>query len=237
MKERLKNSLKIAKEKYCEFVSARVDNFHDDGGFKHQIRQIDIFTEIILEYFESDEANLIETGVSGDLSYGMFGFFLGSFVENFGGRMESVDINCESCKSSKDIFNRELPNLKYNTHCQDSITFLERPTIIPNIIHLDSYDFQLFDPFPSAIHTWKEFTSIKKLLPKKSIVLIDDNWLKGTHLQWFQNGNEYLEEIKFPIIGKGAHIYQEIITDNREFEFIGNHHLPYKNIKIYLKKK
>jgi len=75
------------------------------------------------------------------------------------------------------------------------------------------------------------------LLPKKSIVFIDDNWLKGTSLQWFQNGKEYNEEIKFPIVGKGAHIYQEIISDNREFELIGNHHLPYNMIKIYIKKK
>lgn len=237
MNLKLKESLKVAKEKYCHFMSENVSDFYDNYGYKHRVEEIDIFSDIISEHFEFEEVNLIETGVSGNLSYGMFGFFLGAFVENFGGRMHSVDTNFESCQQSEMIFGKELPNLKYKTHCQDSVSFLEKPSIIPNIVHLDSYDFQLFDPFPSALHAWKEFTAIEKLLPKNTIVFIDDNWLKGTHLQWFEYGREFMEEIKFPIIGKGTHIYQEVISGNKNFELIGNHHLPYNMIKIYIKKK
>lgn len=237
MKEKLRQSLIGAKEKYCNFMSNQVSDFYENYGYKHRVEEIDIFSEIILEHFEFDEINLIETGVSGNISYGMFGFFLGALVENFGGKMHSVDTNCESCYRSEKIFNKELPNLKYKTHCQDSVSFLEKPHIVPNIIHLDSYDFQLFDPLPSALHGWKEFTSIEKLLPQNSIIFIDDNWFKGTYLQWFENNQEYMELIKIPVIGKGAHIYQEVLSERTNFELIGNHHKPYTMVKIYIKKK
>lgn len=237
MNLKLKESLNVAKEKYCHFMSEHVSDFYDNYAYKRRVEEIEIFSDIISQHFEFEEVNLIETGVSSNLSYGMFGFFLGAFVENFGGRMHSVDINSESCQQSEMIFGKEFPNLKYKSHCQDSVSYLERPSIIPNIVHLDSYNFELFDPFPSALHAWKEFTTIEKILPKNSIVFIDDNWLKGTHLQWFQYGEEFMEEIKFPIIGKGAHIYHEVISGNKNFELIGNHHLPYNMIKIYVKKK
>lgn len=237
MKEKLRDSLIKAKESYCEFMSRNVSHFYTNYGFKHRVNEIDIFSEIILENFEFDEINLIETGVSGNINYGMFGFFLGALIDNFGGRMHSVDTDCETCKVSQEIFNVEFPNLKYKTHCQDSVEFLELPPIIPNLIHLDSYDFQLFDPFPSALHAWKEFSKIEKLIPKGAIVFIDDNWMKGTFLQWFENNQEYEKLITYPMIGKGVHIYQEVISNRINFDLIGNHHVPYDMIKIYIKKR
>lgn len=237
MNLKLKESLIHAKEKYIDYMSQNISDFNSNYTYKHRVKEINIFSEIILENFEFDEINLIETGVSSNVLYGMFGFFLGALVENFGGRMHSVDINCEGCQRSETIFGEELPNLKYKTHCQDSVSFLEKPPIIPNIIHLDSYDFNLFDPYPSALHTWKEFSKIEKLLPKNSIIFIDDNWLKGTNLQWFENGQEYYENIDFPIMGKGAHVYQETISNRTDFELIGNHHVSYDMVKVYVKKK
>ena len=175
MNEKLKQSLLEAKNTYCEFMIRNTNDFLTNHGFKHRVKEIDLFCEIVLENFEFDEINLIETGVSGNIYYGMFGFFLGALVENFGGRMHSVDIDCDSCRRSEEIFSKELPKLKYKANCQDSVSFLENPPIIPNMVHLDSYDFQLFDPFPSALHTWKEFTKIEKLLPKGAIIFVDDN--------------------------------------------------------------
>ena len=51
-----------------------------------------------------DEINLIETGVSGHLDYGLFGLFFAHVVDQYGGQMHSVDLNCESCLSSETIF-------------------------------------------------------------------------------------------------------------------------------------
>jgi hypothetical protein len=236
MNTNLKISLDLAKKRYCDFMSNEVGDFWENHNFKSRRDQIDVFQEIILEHFQFDEINLIETGVSGNIHYGLFGFFLGAMIENFGGQMHSVDLDCNSCKSSDDIFSKNIPNLKYKTYCQDSVSFLKNPPIIPNIVHLDSYDFQLYNPFPSALHAWKEFESIKNLVPVGGIIIIDDNWLSGTFLQWIQNGQDVLQEITYPIIGKGANIYNEVLENRTNYELIGNHHKPYSNIKVYLKR-
>lgn len=237
MKDKLIKSLEIAESKYCEYMSKQVKDFWQNPGYKIRRDHIKIFSEIIGDEFEFDDVRLIETGVSGKVSYGLWGFFLGAFVESFGGEMHSVDLNKESCESSKKIFSEELPNLKYKTYCQDSISFLETPPIIPNIVHLDSYDFQLFNPLPSALHGWEEFKKIEKLMPKGGIILVDDNWLQGTYLEWFQNEKRIERLIEFPILGKGANIYEQVKQNKTNFELIGNHHVPYKMIKIYIKKK
>jgi len=237
MKTKLGSCLETAKNDYCSFMSSNVDNFWRKNGYKDRLIQMDVFTEVMLSHFEFDEINLIETGVSGKLSYGLFGFFLGSLVSNYGGQMHSVDLDCESCKSSEEIFSKNIKNLKYKTYCKDSVEFLKYPPIIPNIVHLDSYDFNLYNPFPSALHCWKEFEAIEKLMPTGGIIFIYDNWMKGTFLQWFQNGNESLEEIKYPVIGKGANIYNEVLQNRTNFELLDEFHRPFKNTKIYIKKK
>jgi hypothetical protein len=188
-------------------------------------------------HFDFDEINLIETGVSGNIHYGLFGLMLGNLVNGFGGQMHSVDLDCKSCENSKKIFEDVLPNLKYKTYCMDSLVFLQRPPIIPNVVHLDSFDFQLFDPFPSALHCWNEFITIEKLMPSGSIIIIDDNWFNGTHLQWIQNGIDDLIEIKYPIIGKGTHVFQETLRNNTNWEYIETNQNRFENIKLVFKKK
>lgn len=223
---------------YNTYLETKIENFYNHEGYKLRVRQMYTLVDCLSEHFNFDEINLIETGVSGRLDYGLFGLFFAHAINQYGGQMHSVDLDYESCLSSETIFKTELPNLKYKTYCQDSIDFLNTPPIIPNIIHLDSYDFQLFDPFPSALHAWKEFTAIEKLMPKGSIIIIDDNWKQGSFLQWFQNGNESKINIDYPMIGKGAHLYQEAIEGRIGWELVGNHYYnSYDNLKIVLKKK
>lgn len=236
MKSRLKNCLETAKETYCDFMSKHVDDFWTNSGYELRRKHIDIFSEILTNEFDFDDVRLIETGVSGNLHYGFWGFFLGAFTQSYGGEMHSVDLNSQSCQNSEKIFSEKLPKLKYKTYCQDSVQFLKFPPIIPNLVHLDSFDFQLFDPLPSALHCWKEFEKIGKFLPKGAIILIDDNWMKNTFLEWFQGGRRFEKIIDIPIIGKGANVYQEVLAGRTDFELIGDYHVPYKMIKIYIKK-
>lgn len=233
LKEILLNSI----EKYNKYLENKVKNYYDHEGYKLRVKQMYTLVDCIPEYFNFDEINLIETGVSGRLDYGLFGLFFAHAINQYGGQMHSVDLNLESCLNSENIFKTELPNLKYKTYCQDSLEFLTTPPIIPNIIHLDSYDFQLFNPFPSALHAWKEFKAIEHLMPKGSIIIVDDNWRQESVLQWFQNGEETWNKIIYPIIGKGSHLYQEALNQNIGWELIGKHYSSYDNIKIILKKK
>jgi hypothetical protein len=227
------NSVEI----YKQYISQYISDVETNYGFQLRISQFIYLKDVFEEHFNFDEINLIETGVSGNVNYGLFGLMLGSLVNQFGGRMHSVDLDCESCENSKKIFNDVLPNLKYKTYCMDSLQFLQKPPIIPNVVHLDSFDFQLFDPFPSALHCWNEFISIEKLMPSGSLILIDDNWFNGTHLQWIQNGVDEFIEIKYPIIGKGTHVFQETLRNNTNWEYVKTNQNPYENIKLVFKKK
>jgi hypothetical protein len=224
-------------ETYKNYVSQHIPNFETNDNFQKRIRQFMCLQDVFENHFGFDEINLIETGVSGNIHYGLFGLMLGNLVNGFGGQMHSVDLDCESCENSKKIFHDVLPNLKYKTYCMDSLEFLQRPPIIPNVVHLDSFDFQLFNPFPSALHCWNEFISIEKLMPSGSIIVIDDNWFNGTYLQWIQNGLDQLIEIKYPIIGKGTHVFQETLRNNTNWEYIETNQNRFENIKLVFKKK
>ena len=224
-------------EDYKNYVSQHIPNIETNDNFQKRIRQFMCLQDVFENHFDFDEINLIETGVSGNVYYGLFGLMLGNLVNSFGGQMHSVDLDCESCENSKKIFNDVLPKLKYKTHCMDSLEFLQKPPIIPNVVHLDSFDFQLFDPFPSALHCWNEFISIEKLMPSGSLVLIDDNWFNGTYLQWIQNGVDELINIKYPIIGKGTHVFQETLRNNTSWEYIETSQNRFENIKLVFKKK
>jgi hypothetical protein len=224
-------------ETYKNYVSQHIPNFETNDNFQKRIRQFMCLQDVFENHFGFDEINLIETGVSGNIHYGLFGLMLGNLVNGFGGQMHSVDLDCKSCENSKKIFEDVLPNLKYKTYCMDSLEFLQRPPIIPNVVHLDSFDFQLFNPFPSALHCWNEFISIEKLMPSGSIIVIDDNWFNGTYLQWIQNGLDQLIEIKYPIIGKGTHVFQETLRNNTNWEYIETNQNRFENIKLVFKKK
>ena len=233
----LKQILLNSVVKYNQYLEDKVEDYYNHKGYQLRVRQMNTLIDCLSDNFQFDEINLIETGVSGHLAYGLFGLFFAHAIDQYGGQMHSVDLDQSACENSEIIFKTQLPNLKYKTYCQDSIEFLKTPPIIPNIIHLDSYDFQLFDPFPSALHVWKEFTAIERLMKPGSIIIIDDNWRNNSLLQWFQNGTESNVAIQYPMIGKGAHLYQEALAGRIEWELIGNHYDHYDNLKIVLKKK
>jgi len=236
MNENIKKSIGIAKEKYCNYLSSKVPDFWTNYRYNLMVEHIELFSQIISENFDFEEINLIETGVSSKIEYGLWGFFLAALVEDYGGKMSSVDIDCESCNKSLELFNQEFPNLKYETFCQDSVDFLKTPSLIPNLVSLDSFNFQLFNPLPSALHAYKEFITIEKLMPKGGIIFIDDNWMHNTELEWYQNGIEYHVKIDYPILGKGANVYDEVLSNRTNFDLIGNHYTEHKMIKIYFKK-
>lgn len=221
---------------YKKYIEKNVGNIDDDWNFNLRMRQMKSIENILVTEFDFDEIRMIETGVSGNINYGMFGLYFASLVDKYGGEIHSVDLNCDFCKNSEEIIHIEFPNLKYKTYCKDSVDFLKVPPIIPNLIHFDSYDFELFDPFPSALHTWKEFKQIEHLMPIGSIIVIDDNWRKSTYLQWIENGVDGLYEIKYPFIGKGVHLYQESIANRINWKIVGDHYDTFDNIKLILKK-
>jgi hypothetical protein len=152
--------------------------------------------------------------------------------------MISVDISEDVVDRSRSIFKEVIPDLDYTAYVDDSVSFLKNLNEIPNLVHLDSYDFNLFDPLPSALHGWEEFKAIESKMVKGSIIIIDDNYRGGGWLEWIHgDGTHEVDVIKYPMLGKGAHVYQHILNSQTDWKLIGTHYETFDNIKIIIQKK
>jgi hypothetical protein len=97
-----------------------------------------------------------------------------SYVATFGGRFWSVDVRLE-------------PMLKLRKHisksssmsCDDSVRFLKRwidrySCHRIDLVYLDSWDLDISNPMPAAIHGLKEFLAVAPALRDGSLLLVDD---------------------------------------------------------------
>jgi hypothetical protein len=92
------------------------------------------------------------------------------------------------------------------------------------------------------LHGWLEFVAIKDKMPSGSIILVDDNFLKGTWVNWNwmtdgQITNSEVIDIKYDIIGKGSLIYHWCQKKETEWDLVGDHYIVGDNIKIIIKKR
>jgi len=224
--------------KYLKFMGLHLDYWEDEGSGRRREQCegfVDIFDDI---KFPFDKLHVVETGTSYGRADGIFGLILGFATEQLGGMMYSVDIDQEKLDKSQELFSQQTPTLDYRLFNEDSVSFLENLSIIPNLVHLDSWDLDLKNPFPSALHGWREFMAIESKMESGSIILIDDNFLKGTFVQWnYSNGDSERIDIEYPIIGKGALVYHYVIDGRSDWNLIGKHYKAGSNIKIILQKK
>jgi hypothetical protein len=152
--------------------------------------------------------------------------------------MISVDISPDVSQRSKKIFDEVIPDLDYSVNVSDSVSFIKNLEVIPNLVHLDSWDFNLFDILPSALHGWEEFKAIESKMEKGSIIIIDDNYPKDTNMQWvYTDGRIEKTTVRYPMIGKGAHVYQYVFNNETNWKLIGTHYDSPNNIKIIIQKK
>jgi hypothetical protein len=200
----------------------------------------EIEDEFISNFNSSKKIVCIETGASHNWDDGCVGAFFAKLCDLTNGEFHSVDINPELVNDSKVLYN-ELKFTNITHHIDDSVNYLHNTEVIPNIVHLDSWDLNLRDPFPSALHGWNEFLAIEDKMPLGSLLIIDDNYFNGTWVNWKKDRNDDEWDkitINYPIIGKGSHIYDYVERGNSNWvklsnDLIGaNEKLVYKKIKI-----
>tara|TARA_R110000751_G_scaffold160905_1_gene266557 strand:+ start:159 stop:824 length:666 start_codon:yes stop_codon:yes gene_type:complete len=184
----------------------------------NKLIQLKKLIEKIQNDFKFDKIISIETGASHRMDDGCVGLFLAKLCELTNGESYSIDNNKDIIDKSKKLYLDY--NLKTNHHLQDSIEFLENTPIIPNLIHLDSWDLDLKNPFPSALHGWREFIAIEDKMPIGSIIIIDDNFFKGTWVSWNYSDERESEKIwiDYPIVGKGSMVYHFIENGKSNWE-------------------
>ena len=234
----MKRLLVSAYEDYLRHMSSVIPNYDGPNGHESRRKQCKTFINAINDNFNFDRIITLETGASSSYDDGLFGLFLGYLTQKTNGKMISVDISSETADKSRTIFKNAIPELDYLVTVEDSVSFLKNIEEIPNLVHLDSMDFNLLNILPSALHGWEEFKAIESKMEKGSIIIIDDNYPKDTNVQWVYNhgGIERMRVI-YPMIGKGAHVYQHVLNSVTDWELIGTHYDNHDNIKIIIQKK
>ena len=123
-----------------------------------------------LEMFSLQPINIIETGSSawGTNSTMLFD----SYVNSFGGRLNSVDLRATPMLSLKNKCTKST-----TLHCNDSVTFLTNHKYKndnPKLIYLDSWDIKWDSPIPAMAHGLAEFLTVLPELKCGDVILIDD---------------------------------------------------------------
>lgn len=190
-----------------------------------RIKQLTNVTNILNNHFKFDTIDCIETGGSQTWRDGMVGYYFAYTANNTNGQFTSVDINPNLESKIYKAYQNIDPNLKITHITDDSLNLLKNPPFIPNLVHLDSWDVNLKDPLPSALHGWREFEAIESIMPVGSIIVIDDNWYQGWWVEWitsFNQGDEKREKItiNYPALGKGAHIYQWALPGDKNWKIL-----------------
>jgi len=220
---------------YREIIEAHTDDLK-------RVEQAEDLSKVLDNHFNFETIECIETGASQNFSDGCFGFFLCELIKEYGGTFKSVDIDEVIVNSSVLLYNKFYPNLDVEHYHLDSIKFLTQYSGTPNLVHLDSWDLDLKNPIPSMLHGWLEFEAIRHKMPSGSICVIDDNFLKGTWVEWnwFDEGdlvNREVIDINYEIVGKGALIYHYCKNYESDWEIVGDHYKPGPNVKLIIKKK
>lgn len=225
-------------QKYKEYLSGILPDFWEFHGYETRRLQCESFINSLNTRFNFDPIITIETGVSQNPKDAIFGVFLGFATEKTNGIMVGVDINDQFLNTSKELYSLITPKLRYDVVNSDSVHFLKETNIVPNIVHLDSWDLNLLDPLPGALHGWNEFIAIESRMPSGSIIIIDDNYIRGTWVDWhYGDGTKERIDITYPIIGKGANVYQYVLSGKSDWVIIGDHYNIHNNIKVIIQKK
>jgi len=215
-------------------------SFNKDENRKHQAETID---KILEEYFNFDYVECIETGISSG-NYDDFALYLGKLCEEKNGKYHTVDNDINKIEDARINLKEKLPNLDLNIYHDDSVNFLKNYQGSPNIVLLDSYDFDPTKPFESMLHHYHEFLEIKDKMPKGSLIIIDDNYIKNSIIYYnsFFNGelkDTIVFDVKYDLYGKGTLIHSAI-KENKftDWELISEkYHIPGVNLKIVIRKK
>jgi len=208
----------------------------------YRIGQAQVISNLI-DLHTVDNLRVIETGASQNLEDGCFGFLFAHLAFENGGEFHSVDIDQEISERSESLLKETLLEFNNSHHYKmDSVKFLREFEGSPDLVHLDSWDLDIYNPEPSMLHGFLEFLAIKDKMKSGSYIAVDDNFMQGTIIYWniFSNG-EFVKTDEYTvsqeILGKGSMIYHYCKFPESEWEILGDHYVAGPNIKLVIRKK
>lgn len=94
-----------------------------------------------------------------------------AIAEELDGSVFSVDIDPNAVASA-----RRQVGPRTTVHCEDSVTWLAGAKRKVDLLYLDSFDFELMNPWPSMAHHMQEIAAGFHLLKPGALVAVDDNF-------------------------------------------------------------
>lgn len=186
------------------------------------------FRELFKNMNEQKDLIILETGIASAGTQSTYLF--NEYIRKYGGRFWSVDLN-------KYLVDSHSGNMCPGTTLvhDDSVSFFNswinsNPTLNPNVIYLDSYDLDFYNPHPSAMHGLKEYLAILPSVKKNTLLLIDDTpsnpyWL-DTRGELYTNMIEYYKNNN-NLPGKGQYV---VGLEKKTETLIHNYQVLYKFI-------
>lgn len=149
---------------------------------------------------------ILETGSMHASGSRAFTLLFGHLAQMTSGRLTTIDMNPEVVSKCRELTKEYEDSITYV--CEDSVSYLESLSCKRiqdlDLLILDSWDLDVFDPLPSQIHHLRELLAVVKNL-KDCVVMVDDNFLPGT---WVDVLYEKQEIRRFEVgdvhVGKGT---------------------------------
>jgi hypothetical protein len=168
------------------------------------------FKELFKQMDGRRDLMILETGIASAGTQSTYLF--NEYVRKYGGRFWSVDINNELVKKHSNKMCAATTLI-----CDDSVQFLQNWTNIhknvkADVVYLDSYDLDWYDPIPSATHGLNEYKAILPAMKSGSLMLIDDTpstpyWLDDRD-KTYNDMVKFYETHNF-LTGKGQYVLTE----------------------------
>jgi len=154
--------------------------YYNGANFRYHTLQ----AALNLLFQEHPDPLIVETGCQRqkeDLGAGMSTSIFGEYVCRYGGRLISVDIDeaaLSVCRECTRAFAERITYIR-----SDSVEFLKNLKESPDLIYLDSLDYDLTGDASAARraqeHCLNEYEAIAPRLKSDTIILLDDNDFPG----------------------------------------------------------
>ena len=193
---------------YYDTTTDTYEQFSNKGTQKH-VNYL-TFKELFKNMNGLKNPIILESGIASAGTNSTYLF--NEYVRKYGGFFWSVDIN-------EKLVIQHQGNMCPATKlvCDDSVNFFSRwakktNNTQANVIYLDSYDLDFYNPQPSAEHGLKEFKALLPVCKKDTLLLIDDTpinpyWLPFRNNMYNDMVNYYTKKNCMP--GKGMLVLNE----------------------------
>jgi hypothetical protein len=198
--------------------------FSNKPGIKKHLNYL-TFKKLFEEMKDLKNPLILESGIASAGTNSTYLF--NEYVKKYGGFFWSVDTN-------QQLVDVHKGNMCPATQliCDDSVSFFKNWTKTNdevNVVYLDSYDLDFYNPLPSGNHGLAEYKSLMPVLKKNTLLLIDDtpskpywldfrNMLYNDMCVYYVNNNNTLP-------GKGMFVLNEITNAEK---LIHNYQVLYK---------